>query len=174
MTNVLGTVAEVAKAWNLDERLECVSRIGRAYGECLRSAVEVTRRARTLAGIAYTDERRIVLNAQLLVPGREEHRDSTFLHECAHMVANVRYGCNCRHDWRWRRIMDMLGEPPEVSHTLDFLSRELHAVVTWICTACGEDYHFVRRPRRRIQDCYCRACGPDRGRLVVAANLRTR
>lgn len=169
MLQVLGTVEEVATAWRLMSKLERAERIGRAYVACLKSTVEASQRARTQAGIAYTDERRIVLNAALLERGRETDRDATFLHECAHVIANLRHGWNCRHGARWQRIMAMLGEPPEVSHNLAYLSREALAVITWVCSECGEAYHFVRRPRRRIQDCYCAVCGPTLGVLYQRA-----
>lgn len=169
MPRVLGTVQQVATAWGLIGKLSRARRIGGAYRACLKSTVEVSRRAKTQAGIAYTDERRIVLNAALLQEGREADRDATFLHECAHIIANLRYGWNCRHGARWRRIMALLDEPPEVSHNLAYLSREAMAVVTWVCGACGEVYHFVRQPRRRIQDCYCTVCGPTLGVLYQKA-----
>ncbi len=168
---MLGTVAQVAKAWGLDERLACAAGLGGAFEACLKSTVKVSRRAKVQAGVAYPKERRIVLNARLLAPGREADRDATLLHECAHIIADLRYGRNCRHNWRWRQVMQMLGEPPEVSHRLDYLSRRAHAAVTWICTGCGEQYHFVHAPRRRIKECYCRLCGPQYGRLAVAEAL---
>jgi SprT protein len=168
---LLGTVAEVAKAWGLGEQLGRAAGLGEAFEECLKCRVEASRRAKVQAGVAYPKERRIVLNAQLLVPGREADRDATLLHECAHVIADLSYGRNCRHSWRWRQVIEMLGEPPEVCHRLDYLSRQAHAVVTWICTGCGEEYHFVRTPKRRIKQCYCRLCGPEDGRLRVGEAL---
>ncbi|MEE9140357.1 MAG: SprT-like domain-containing protein [Alphaproteobacteria bacterium] len=168
MRGNLGTVAGVASAWGLKGRLRGAAGIGGAFRGCLECTVEITRRAKIQAGAAYTKERRIVLNAQLLLLGREADRDATFLHECAHVIADLRYGRNCRHDWRWQRVMALLGEPPEISHKLEYLSRETHAVVTWICTGCGEEYHYVRAPRRRIWECYCSMCGPEGGRLRAA------
>lgn len=165
----LGSVAEVAADWNLTARLARAAAIGGAYGECLDCAVEVSNRAKVQAGVAYTEERRIVLNAKLLEAGREADRDATFLHECAHILANRRYRARCNHDHRWKRVMEMLGEPPRASHRLDYLSREAHAVVAWVCRNCGEAYHFVSPPRRRVADCYCRHCGPRTGRLEVTS-----
>ncbi len=167
----LGSVSDVARAWRLERRLARSAPVGRAYEQCLGCHVELSGRAKIQAGVAYPEERRIVLNARLLTPGREGDRDSTFLHECAHVIADLRYGRDCRHDARWQRVMEMLGEPPDACHQLDYLSREAHAVVTWICTACGEQYHFVRAPRRRIWECYCRMCGPKTGRLRHAGSL---
>jgi SprT protein len=168
MPRVLGTVDEVAIAWDLGERLLRVARHERAYIECLKSTVEMSHRSKVQAGAAYTRERRLVLNAALLLPGREADRNATFLHECAHIVADLHHGRNCRHDWRWQRVMEMLGEPPIVRHHIEYISARAHAVVTWTCGNCGEEYHFVRPPRRRIQDCYCRPCGPERGSLRPA------
>jgi SprT protein len=155
----------------LEPRLRRASRIGRAFGECLDCVVLVSRRAKIQAGAAHTKERRIIVNAALLVPGREADRDATFLHECAHIVADLRYGANCRHDWRWRRVMKLFGEPPEVCHSLPYISPGAHAVVTWVCHNCGGEYHFVRPPRRRIEECYCRPCGPHLGRLRIVGDL---
>ena len=168
MPRILGSVALVAQAWGIDQRLTGVARIGRAYGECLNSTVEISRRGKTVAGKAYTHERRIVLNSALLVPGREADRDATFLHECAHIVTDIRYNRDCRHDWRWCRVMGLLGESPATHHDIAYLSPRMHAVVTWVCANCGEAYHYVRRPRRRIDECYCSHCGPDFGHLFAS------
>ncbi len=171
---ILGTVDHVARAWGLEGRLAGAATIGYAYGECVRCTVETTRRAKVLAGAAHTEERRIVLNAELLRRGREASRNATLLHECAHVLADLRYRADCRHDRRWKRVMAMLGEPPEISHRLDFLSHEFHAVVSWICVGCGEEFHYVRPPRRPIEVCYCPRCGPEAGRLRNAEIPRRR
>lgn len=174
MSKIIGTVAEVAVAWGLEPRLLNVSYLGYAYVECLRSNIETSGRSKIQAGAAYTRERRIVLNSALLARGRECDRNSTFLHECAHILADLKHGRNCRHDKRWEQMMDELGEAPLVRHRIDYISAQAHAVVTWLCENCGERYFFVRPPRRRIQDCYCRPCGPRRGQLRLdgAAELR--
>ena len=163
----LGTVGEVAEAWGLLARLRRATADNPAFADVIDSMVEVSRRAKTLAGTAYAEQRRIVLNAALLQPGREADRNATFLHECAHLIADLATGRRNRHGPVWRDVMALLGEPAVVTHNLPYLSRAAHAAVTWICTACGTEHHFVRRPRRRIRDCYCRTCGPARGRLSV-------
>ncbi|MFQ5783353.1 MAG: SprT-like domain-containing protein [Alphaproteobacteria bacterium] len=167
MARILGSVALVAAAWGLDGRLARARRIGSGYGECLACTVGISRRGKTLAGKALTPERRIVINSALLIAGREADRDATFLHECAHVIADIRYRAFCRHDWRWRRVMALLGEPARAHHDIACLSPRAHAVVTWVCAHCGEEFHYVRAPRRRIEDCCCRACGPRLGRLYV-------
>ena len=133
----IGTVREIAERWGLAGRL---SR-------------------------AYAADRRIVLNARLLENGCEEDRDATFLHECAHVLADLFHERPCRHGDRWREMMRLLGEAPNVRHRIPYLSREANAKIVWRCTGCAQAYHYVRRPRRRLKDCYCADCGPVRGRL---------
>jgi SprT protein len=166
-TRVLGSVGELAADWGLTEQLEQAAALGPAFREMLDCGVEISRRAKTLAGAAYTEERRIVLNVVLLEKGRESDRDATFLHECAHILADLFHGRPCKHSEAWREVMKLLGEKPAVRHELSYLSRAAHAVVTWQCENCGDEYHFVRRPRRRPSSCYCRACGPEHGQLRV-------
>ena len=161
----LGTVAEVADRWGLAGRLEMASHMGQAFHDCMASSVEADGRAAVLAGKAWPSEQRIVLHAELLKEGREADRDATFLHECAHVLADRRYGRPCKHGPLWRATIVTLGELPQTHHEIPYLSRVAHARVIWTCTTCGETYPFVRKPRRRIRDCYCRHCGPRLGVL---------
>ncbi len=161
----IGTVREIAERWGLAGRLSRAADKGPAFREMLDCVVVVSRRARTLAGAAYAADRRIVLNARLLENGCEEDRDATFLHECAHVLADLFHERPCRHGAPWREMMRLLGEVPNVRHRIPYLSREANAKIIWRCTGCAQAYHYVRRPRRRLKDCYCADCGPVRGRL---------
>ena len=161
----IGTVREIAERWGLAGRLSRAADKGPAFREMLDCAVVISRRARTLAGAAYAADRRIVLNARLLENGCEEDRDATFLHECAHVLADLFHERPCRHGDRWREMMRLLGEVPNVRHRIPYLSREANAKIVWRCTGCAQAYHYVRRPRRRLKDSYCADCGPVRGRL---------
>ncbi|MGB1548334.1 MAG: SprT-like domain-containing protein [Alphaproteobacteria bacterium] len=162
---LLGTVEEVARAWGVKRRLDRALLLGRAYQKCLDCTVEVSGRSKVQAGAANTRLGKIMLNAALLEPGREADRNATFLHECAHILADSVYRRNCQHGPYWKRVMELLGENPDVHHDLEYLSPKAQAVATWVCRACGEEYHYVRKPRHRPQDCYCARCGPRRGRL---------
>ncbi|MBO6783677.1 MAG: SprT-like domain-containing protein [Alphaproteobacteria bacterium] len=161
----IGTVREIAERWGLSSRLARAAEFEPAFREMLDCAVVISRRARTLAGAAYAAERRIVLNARLLEQGREKDRDATFIHECAHVLADLAHNRSCRHGARWREMMRLLGEVPNVRHRIPYLSREANAKFIWRCLGCARAYHYVRRPRRKIADCYCAECGPSRGRL---------
>lgn len=161
----IGTVREIAERWGLAARLDRAAAYEPAFREMLDCAVVVSRRARTLAGAAYAKERRIVLNARLLEQGREGDRDSTFIHECAHVLADLAHNRPCRHGAGWREMMRLLGEVPNVRHRIPYLSREANAKIIWRCKGCAQAYHYVRRPRRRITDCYCADCGPRNGQL---------
>ena len=164
----LGRVAEVATEWGVADRLARAAHLGQAYHDCLEGLVEADTRAVVLAGKAWPSECRIVLHGELLKPGREDDRNATFLHECAHVLADRRWGRPCKHGPLWRATIVMLGELPTTHHEIPYLSRATRAAVIWTCTSCGETYPFVRKPRRRIRDCYCRHCGPVRGVLVAS------
>jgi predicted SprT family Zn-dependent metalloprotease len=163
----LGRVEEVVARWGLAERLARARHFGAAYEACLACRVETSARGKLHAGKAYITDRRIVLHRELMPEGRESDRDSTFLHECAHILADLHYGKPCKHGPLWRATMVMLGELPTVHHDIPYLSRNAHAAIVWRCVTCGELYHFVRKPRRRIQDCRCSTCGQEAGRLVA-------
>ena len=162
----LGTVADLARDWGLEARLQRASHMGQAYIDCLDSDVHADGRAMVMAGKALPCDKRIVLHAELLKDGREVDRDATFLHECAHVIADRRYGRACKHGPLWRATIVTLGELPVAHHDIPYLSRDAHAKVIWRCTSCGETYPFVRKPKRRIRDCFCRHCGEIRGILV--------
>jgi SprT protein len=162
----LGTVGELAVAWQVADRLERAASLGQAYEDTLASLVEADGRASVQAGKAWPGEQRIVLHQELLKEGREEDRNATFLHECAHILADRHYGKPCRHGPLWRATIIMLGELPATHHEIPYLSRQTHASYVWTCKACGETYPFIRKPRRRIRDCYCRHCGPVNGVLT--------
>ena len=162
----LGLVKELADEWNLFSYLKFAIVLGLPYQELLECKVNISRRAKTLAGIAYISDRRIVLNSALLRPGREKDRDETFLHECAHILADLHHGYPCKHGKIWKEMMELLGQKPEARHNLPYLSREAHAVAIWKCRRCNQKYHFVRRPRRKLNNSYCRYCGPKLGILM--------
>ncbi len=166
--HLLGTVEEVAARWGVKERLAHACLLGTAYETCLACNVEANPRSKVQAGSTNTELRKITLNLALLEPGREADRNATLLHECAHILADLAHRRNCRHGKRWKEVMALLGEEPLVNHDLAYLSPKLHARVTWVCKTCGEEYHYLRKPRRRLKDCYCVRCGPRRGHLRVA------
>lgn len=167
MAETLGTVSELARSWRIGRRLGRASIYGRAHERCLDCTVEVSDRAKTIAGTAFTRDKRIVLNARLFRPGREADRNATLLHECAHIIANYHKRRDCGHGAGWREVMETLGEPADRCHIIRYLSPKAHAIVTWLCEGCGEEYHFVRRPRRRPEHCWCATCGPRHGRLAL-------
>jgi SprT protein len=95
---------------------------GDALDRCWDCTVEASDRAKTVAGSAFTRERRIVLNAALFKPGRETDRNATFLHECAHIIANLHKRRDCGHGPGWRSVMETLGEPADRCHSIRYLS----------------------------------------------------
>ena len=84
---MLGSVRELSDKWGLTEQLQKGEVLGPPFREVLECAVEISKRAKILAGTANSQERRIVLNVALLEIGRENDRNVTFMHECAHTVS---------------------------------------------------------------------------------------
>lgn len=168
----LGTVMALATRWRLLGRLNGAAKATRGLAACLGAEVTIGRRMRTRAGSAWPGRRLIMLHADLLKPGHETDRDQTFLHECAHLIADLEHGRSCGHDARWRAVMLAIGEVPATTHRIDYLSASAQARVIWRCVSCGREHAFVRRPRRPVARCHCRACGPDRGRLEELVPLR--
>lgn len=163
----LGSVAGLAARWQLlDGRLDGAAALTRGFAACMAANVSAGRRMRTRAGSAWPGRRLIMLHPDLLRPGHEVDRDQTFLHECAHLIADLEHGRPCGHDARWRAVMLAIGEVPATTHRIDYLQAAAQARVIWRCTGCGRDHAFVRRPRRALRSCHCRACGPERGRLI--------
>ena len=170
-SRVLGSVRELSDKWGLTEQLQKGEVLGPPFREVLECAVEISKRAKILAGTANSQERRIVLNVALLEIGRENDRNVTFMHECAHILTDLFYGRSCKHNQSWRDIMRLLGQNPIVSHNLSYLSRSSQAVVAWQCNNCIKKYYFVRKPRRNPSKCFCQSCGPELGHLKVTCFL---
>ncbi len=161
----LGTVRDLSAAWDLDSRLAGASFMDKAYRDCLESHVFRMRRNTTRAGRANGRGRIIGLHPLLLRPGRESDRDETFIHECAHVLADLFTGRDCAHGPAWRKTMAALGAVPKTGHEFPYLSREAVARYLWVCTSCGAEFFFITRPRIRIEDRRCGRCGPAGGVL---------
>ncbi|KKN24831.1 hypothetical protein LCGC14_0890710, partial [marine sediment metagenome] len=70
----------------------------------------------------------IELHTELLVAGREEHRDQTLLHETAHLIIFLLYPESMRrhsrikaHGVEWKMVMRQLGCQPDRCSNHDFL-----------------------------------------------------
>lgn len=118
-------------------------------------------RTMTMNGNRSTLAVKITINARLheLNPGNLRQ---TYLHELAHIAANLLHNDNCRHDERWAAVMKVLGLSPDKYHKMDCSSlrkareRRLHK---WQCVSCGRGYMVTTRMHNRVlrgsARCHC-------------------
>lgn len=84
--------------------------------------VNLSSRMATSGGLAITNRvtnrGEIRLNYRLLKDKPEDLKD-TYLHELAHIVANMVYFESCGHDSRWKSVASWIGAKPERCHKMD-------------------------------------------------------
>lgn len=83
--------------------------------------VELSSRLAVCAGKAIPNRCLIRLNHRLLSANPGEIVQ-TYLHELAHIVANLQYKTNAGHGPKWKRVMEDLGVTDERCHTMDVTS----------------------------------------------------
>ncbi len=93
--------------------------------------------------------------------GMDEVRD-TILHEIAHALV----GPGHAHDATWRAKCVEVGARPERCGLADMPAGRWQAR----CGGCANLFSRHRRPRR-LRGWFCRACGPERGKLSWRAGL---
>ncbi len=116
---------EAAHAEGLAKALElncAMARNGELGPRLERLIVEFSGRLATRAGQAElnrtTGHMKIKLNYRLLKANPDQIR-STYLHELAHIVANLTWNDNCGHDQRWKRVAKALGDDAGRRHDMD-------------------------------------------------------
>jgi len=88
----------------------------------------------------------------------EEIRD-TILHEIAHALVGPGHG----HDKVWKRKCIEIGARPQRCGHADMPKGRWSAR----CGGCGRSFHRHRqRKPKRSRGWFCRACGPEQGRLL--------
>ena len=75
---------------------------------------------------------------------------ATLIHEVAHALDMLVYGCSSHHGARWRSIMRCLGAPPLTTHSDAAMAafvalRERRAYQHWRCTRCGHKVAILKR-----------------------------
>jgi predicted SprT family Zn-dependent metalloprotease len=77
---------------------------------------------RSCAGKAYwrpvAGNHKIRLSAKIWPYMTEQQRYETVVHEVCHIIANINFARNCKHDWRWRLTMRNAGVKPERCHNI--------------------------------------------------------
>ncbi len=103
------------------------------------------------------EARTISLSRHLVALNELDLVRDTILHEIAHALVGPGHG----HDAVWRQKCLEVGAKPQRCGRADMPEGR------WLarCGGCGAGFHRHRRPLRP-GGWFCRACGPDRGRLV--------
>lgn len=123
----------------------------------------------TSCGNRTTSAVKITINARLheLNPGNLRQ---TYLHELAHIAANLLNNANCAHDYRWVAVMQVMGLSPDKYHKMDCSSlrkareRRLHRHA---CLKCGREYMVSTRMHNKVlrggARCHCGGSLEHRG-----------
>jgi predicted SprT family Zn-dependent metalloprotease len=111
--------------WQEEQRVTTLARslMEQAGFGHVRLGVKFSGRMTTALGkaIVYRDGRNPEVRFSRVIWPKADpaERDNTVAHEVAHVIAGLKYGENCGHDWRWRRTMQALGYTPTRCHTVD-------------------------------------------------------
>jgi predicted SprT family Zn-dependent metalloprotease len=116
------------------------------------------KRKRSL-GLCRFGKKTIELSIYFVDRNSTEIRD-TILHEVAHALVGPGHG----HDSVWKAKAIKVGARPERCGQADMPEGRWQA----LCGGCGQEFSRHRRPRR-LTGWFCRACGPDRGKLTWRA-----
>lgn len=105
-------------------------------------------RMRSCAGKALvsraTTTGKIQLNYRLHKDNPREI-ENTYLHELAHVVANIRYNKNCAHGYLWKRVMRELNANDDRCHTMD--TSAYKNKTTRLLYKCGCKEHTITKNR---------------------------
>lgn len=120
--------------------------------EGLTLCVNLNSRMRSCGGRArinrYARTSQIDMNYRLHKDNPEQ-LVNTYLHELAHVVANLRYNKNCGHDYLWKRVMAELGANDERCHTMDVSAYKNKT--TRIAYACNcQEFQFTKQRHNKV------------------------
>lgn len=114
------------------------------------------RRKRAM-GLCVYRRRAIELSIYFVQRNGDGEVVDTILHEIAHALVGPGHG----HDAVWKRKCVEIGAEPLRCGQADMPGGRWQAR----CGGCGRSFHRHRKPTR-THGWFCRACGPERGRLV--------
>lgn len=171
----LGTVEDFAKQigeadlFNVFPRVPTSVRESEAFFATLSATVwmKVFRKGTVRAGQASSRRKEVQINSLLFTLGTQQHVRETFLHETAHVLADLFYKMDCNHDWRWVRMARLLGDTGDRCHNYSYLLNKQRAKkLTYICVTCRQLYHRAQR-----LDTTRMVCGKCRGELRLKVEV---
>lgn len=146
---------------------ESIALAEKHYGQTFKfPRVEYSVRG-TCGGKAYTTEWRVNFNATLLVENEDKFIATTVPHEMAHLIDYQLNPNNFHAAWgkkrsihgpTWKRIMMVLGAPPNRCHTYDTKNSRVKQKTRyeWVCQHCGAKMVLgpKRHKKQKQRDCY--------------------
>lgn len=156
----IGAMARLRRAYPSPESQAVLDRVDAV-------SVELSERMGTCAGKAMMKAERkdpnakwrrtynwfqIRLNARLLTINLDE-LIPTYLHELAHIVANLMMEHQCGHGPAWKMVMGALGEPADRCHDMDVSAfRKVQKKYDYACTECYKDFEMTKIKHTKQQD----------------------
>lgn len=118
--------------------------LGAEVAKYVNITVEFKNGIKTVAGLAYQDEQRIVLNEDLFLANKQAFFDEIIGHEVCHIIQHILHpNEKLHHGKRWKELMTMLGLKPAVYHQLD-VSAVDNKVFRYVCNCDnGFRYHQI-------------------------------
>lgn len=152
------------KQWH-EEALSHLTKETIAHTKLIR--VEACRRLRTSAGNARTDFRKqegvVRLNIRLFnTTGSKEEMRNTYLHELAHVIANLAIKKNAGHGVIWKGIFKKMGGNGERCHNMEVSHLRPKRNLEKLYCKCST-FTVTKRRYNRIEKygATCRSCGAD-------------
>lgn len=149
------TVEAFAKE-HCPELLESPFKNEEAFKALLTYQVEFFTRQTGYAGFANHTRKLIELNSKLQL--HPEDIKSTFLHECAHVIADRKWHTNCRHNRRWKWVARILGDSGKRYHSFPYITRTRRAKKHHYRCGCAAGHSTTRPLKYEGHTHRCKAC----------------
>lgn len=136
----IGAMVRLCRAFPGEDTREALTKADKIDVDLSEKMGTCAGRARTFAGHTAGG---IKLNARLLAINPDQ-LIPTYLHELAHVVANLIYKQNCGHGPLWKKVMFVLGVSDERCHSMDtsaFAKRQRRFL--YECMKCARPFHLT-------------------------------
>lgn len=104
------------------------------------------------AGLAHSGLNYIKLSNHFLEHEDQSKYDKTIAHEVSHIFADRHYKRKCRHDARWRNIMESLGFQPDRCHTYQSTKPIKRQSTSKYRCACGHVHQLTNNRLTRMRN----------------------
>lgn len=155
----------------LDQVLNGIEKItlNQEYKDTVKDALCLWRMATIsktayIAGRCCPSKKVIQLHNELLKPGREDDRDTTLLHEIAHLLVDFFWGRilsrkPSAHGKEWKYVTKLIGGTPARCHKFEYFNelKKAKANHKYVCMDCGWEC-FTTRKLKNIDRRHHKGC----------------